>query len=85
VVLDDVGFGAADAFGGLIETPHIRRLAAIAAMLHEHGYASFGIGKYAPSSTSRRVVRHRLRQRRAGHARVRAARLVHRRDQRWTR
>jgi arylsulfatase len=27
VVLDDVGFGAADAFGGLIETPNIRKLA----------------------------------------------------------
>ena len=101
VVLDDVGFGWADTFGGLVETPNITRLAkgglsyvnhhttalcsptraclltgrnhhsvgmanitelasgfpgyngrqpqdkaAIAAMLHEHGYTSFALGKW---------------------------------------
>ena len=101
IVLDDVGFGWADTFGGLVETPNITRLAkgglsyvnhhttalcsptraclltgrnhhsvgmanitelasgfpgyngrqpqdkaAIAAMLHEHGYTSFALGKW---------------------------------------
>lgn len=101
IVIDDIGFGAIDTFGGLIETPNISRLgsgglrytnfhttalcsptraclltgrnhhsvgmgtvtematgypgyngrqpmnkAAIAAMLHQHGYASFAVGKW---------------------------------------
>ncbi len=101
IVLDDVGFGWSDSFGGLVETPNITRLAkgglsyvnhhttalcsptraclltgrnhhsvgmanitelasgfpgyngrqpqdkaAIAAMLHEHGYTSFALGKW---------------------------------------
>jgi arylsulfatase A-like enzyme len=101
IVLDDVGFGWADTFGGLVDTPNITRLAkgglsyvnhhttalcsptraclltgrnhhsvgmanitelasgfpgyngrqpqdkaAIAAMLHEHGYTSFALGKW---------------------------------------
>src|SRR5262245_41519543 len=101
IVLDDVGFGACDTFGGLVETPHITRLAdkglryinfhttalcsptraclltgrnhhsvgmgtitetatgfpgyngrqpmnkaAVAAMLHQHGYSSYAFGKW---------------------------------------
>jgi len=101
VVIDDLGFGACDTFGGLIETPHITRLAnnglryvnfhttalcsptraclltgrnhhsvgmanitefatgfpgydarqkadkaAIGAMLHQHGYTSYALGKW---------------------------------------
>jgi arylsulfatase len=101
VVIDDVGYGACDTFGGLVETPHITRLAeaglrytnfhttalcsptraclltgrnhhsvgmanitelatgfpgydgrqkpdkaAVATMLHQHGYASYALGKW---------------------------------------
>lgn len=101
IVIDDVGYGACDTFGGLVETPHITRLAegglrytnfhttalcsptraclltgrnhhsvgmanitelatgfpgydgrqkpdkaAIATMLHQHGYASYALGKW---------------------------------------
>jgi arylsulfatase A-like enzyme len=91
IVIDDIGFGAIDTFGGLIDAPNIARLAAgglrytnfhtaasysptraclltgrnhhsagipgytgrlpqnkaaIAAMLHPHGYASFAVGNW---------------------------------------
>ncbi|CAM4247105.1 MULTISPECIES: arylsulfatase [Myxococcus] len=109
IILDDVGYGACDTFGGLVETPNITRLAgnglrytnfhttalcsptraclltgrnhhsvgmanitelatgfpgydarqkpdkaAIGAMLHQHGYASFALGKWhnTPSEES---------------------------------
>ena len=35
IVLDDVGFSAMESFGGLIETPNIKRIADRGACLHE--------------------------------------------------
>ena len=35
VVLDDVGFSAMESFGGLIETPNIKRIAERGLALHE--------------------------------------------------
>ena len=117
VVLDDVGFGWSDTFGGLVETPNITRLAeerpevrqlphdgalladarvpahrpesplgrngkhhrarervspattagsrmdkaAIASMLHEHGYTSFALGKWHNTPSEETGVQRALR------------------------